>query len=176
MASPCEIATLWNICFANVKRRISFHIERSEIFHNFRKKIISHSATPNISLNSIVVFLYYEPKKKDRFRTVFFLSNPKDWYGITRRVYGIRRKATAWHHASACIFPSDWFHTSHRDDSIRDYVAIPYKASPWFCELHFCTMSTKRKDTIFRVFSFCFLLLVLHQQYLTNSQVLSRMS
>ena len=36
-------------------------------------------------------------KKKDRFRTVFFLSNPKDWYGITRRAYGIRRKATAWH-------------------------------------------------------------------------------
>ena len=29
MASPCEIASLWNICFANVKRRISFHILRS---------------------------------------------------------------------------------------------------------------------------------------------------
>ena len=32
------------------------------IFHNFRKKINSHSATPNISLNSRVAFLYYEPK------------------------------------------------------------------------------------------------------------------
>ena len=42
LASPSEIAPLWNICFANVKRRISFHIERSEIFYNFRKKIISH--------------------------------------------------------------------------------------------------------------------------------------
>jgi len=41
-----------------VKRRISFHIERSEIFHNFRKKIISHSATPNISLNSRVAILF----------------------------------------------------------------------------------------------------------------------
>jgi hypothetical protein len=28
---------------------ISFHIEQSEIFHNFRKIIISHSASPNIS-------------------------------------------------------------------------------------------------------------------------------
>ena len=36
-------------------------------------------------------------KKKASRETCFFLSNPKDWYGITRRVYGIRRKATAWH-------------------------------------------------------------------------------
>ena len=28
-------------------------------------------------------------KKKDRFRTIFFLFNPKDWYVITRRVNGI---------------------------------------------------------------------------------------
>ena len=26
-----------------------------------------------------------EHKKKDRFRTAFFPSNPKDWYGITAR-------------------------------------------------------------------------------------------
>ena len=36
-------------------------------------------------------------KKKASRETCFFLSNPKDWHGITRRVYGIRRKATAWH-------------------------------------------------------------------------------
>ena len=36
-------------------------------------------------------------KKKASRDACFFLSNPKDWYGITRRVYGIRRKATAWH-------------------------------------------------------------------------------
>ena len=58
-------------------------------------------------------------KKKDRFRTVFFLSNPKDWYGITRKVYGIRRKATAWHHASACILL--------RIDYIHHSVMIPYR-------------------------------------------------
>ena len=63
--------------------------------------------------------MYYEAKKKDRFRTVFFLSNPKDWYGITRRVYGIRRKATAWHHASACILL--------RIDYIQHFVLIPYR-------------------------------------------------
>ena len=61
-------------------------------------------------------------KKKDRFRTVFFLSNPKDWYGITRRVHGIRRKATAWHHAIACILL--------RIDSMHHFVMIPYKALP----------------------------------------------
>ena len=36
-------------------------------------------------------------KKKDRFITVFFLSNPKDWYGITRRVYGIAARRMASH-------------------------------------------------------------------------------
>ena len=39
----------------------------------------------------------YPSQKKASRKTCFFLSNPKDWYGITRRVYGIRRKATAWH-------------------------------------------------------------------------------
>ena len=42
-------------CAAAREGFISFHIERSEIFHNFRKKIISHSATPNISLKRIMV-------------------------------------------------------------------------------------------------------------------------
>ena len=58
-------------------------------------------------------------KKKASRETCFFLSNPKDWYGITRRVYGIRRKATAWHHASACILL--------RIDYIQHFVLIPYR-------------------------------------------------
>ena len=58
-----EIAPLWNICFANVGRRISFHIERSEIFHNFRKKIISHSPQVNISLERRKILCYNEDKK-----------------------------------------------------------------------------------------------------------------
>ena len=40
---------MWNVRWRE-RGQISFHIERSEIFHNFRKKIISHSALPNISL------------------------------------------------------------------------------------------------------------------------------
>ena len=67
----------------------------------------------------MVAFLYYEHKKKASRETCFFLSNPKDWYGITRRVYGIRRKATAWHHASACILL--------RIDYIQHFVLIPYR-------------------------------------------------
>ena len=62
-----EIALLWNICSANVKYslrecgQISFHIERSEIFHNFRKEIISHFAarqniSPNTETNSCILF------------------------------------------------------------------------------------------------------------------------
>jgi len=37
-------------------------------------------------------------------------------------VYGIRRNATVWHHAPACIHL--------RIDSIRHFVTIPYKALP----------------------------------------------
>ena len=45
-----EIASRWNICFANVKcslrehGQISFHIERSEIFHNRAKRLRSNLA------------------------------------------------------------------------------------------------------------------------------------
>jgi hypothetical protein len=52
MASPCEIRL--RAC----EGFISFHIEQSrrrrEIFHNFRKKIISHSPQVNISLEKRV--------------------------------------------------------------------------------------------------------------------------
>ena len=54
-------------CAAAREGFISFHIERSEIFHNFRKKIISRSATPNISLERIMVLFFctIPPKKTD---------------------------------------------------------------------------------------------------------------
>ena len=74
LASPSEIASLWNICFANVRRRISFHIEQSEIFHNFRKEIISHSATPNISLKSVWVRIL-NANRKNIFFVAFIQKN-----------------------------------------------------------------------------------------------------
>ena len=56
-ADACEIACGSEIRLRRVKERILFHIDQSrrrrEIFHNFRKEIISHSATPNISLEKI---------------------------------------------------------------------------------------------------------------------------
>ena len=55
MASPCEIASLWNICFANVKMRILFHHEWSEWFHLSGAKI-SHFAKQNISLFFSVLY------------------------------------------------------------------------------------------------------------------------
>ena len=45
MAPPCEIAPLWNICFATVKGRISFHIATvGSNISQFTEWIISHSA------------------------------------------------------------------------------------------------------------------------------------
>jgi hypothetical protein len=43
-AGACEIACGSEIRLRRVGERISFHIDRREIFHNFRKEIISHSA------------------------------------------------------------------------------------------------------------------------------------
>ena len=117
MALPCEIATLWNICFANVKRRISFHIERSEIFHNFRKKIISHSATSNISLNSRVAFLYYEPNKKHiASRCAFCYSSRRLGISSRVRVYMIAEGVS---HHRRCITPAAWWYTTLRVDDIQ---------------------------------------------------------
>ena len=44
------------------------------------------SALGDAPIKRRVAFLYYEHKKKDRFRTVFFLSNPKDWHVISPQV------------------------------------------------------------------------------------------
>ena len=44
MASPCEMR------FAREEANFISHCAKGAIFHNFRKEIISHSATPNISL------------------------------------------------------------------------------------------------------------------------------
>ena len=133
MAPPCEIAPLWNICFANVKWRISFHIEQSEIFHNFRKEIISHSATPNISLKSVWVrilianlekylFRSLLPKKFDKFRLVEFFY-PSRRLGISsRRSRGYhqgRQAALVSHHAPACILL--------RLDDIQNFVLMIYR-------------------------------------------------
>ena len=61
-AEACEIACGSEIRLRRVKERILFHIDQSrrrrEIFHNFRKEIISHSATPNISLEKPTIFCY----------------------------------------------------------------------------------------------------------------------
>ena len=45
-----SLASEPEIRLRRMKERISFHILRSKIFHNARERIISHSASPNISL------------------------------------------------------------------------------------------------------------------------------
>ena len=51
MASPCEIAPLWNICFANVRGRISFHIATKEQYFTISARKLFHiRRKPNISL------------------------------------------------------------------------------------------------------------------------------
>ena len=69
-------------------------------------------------------------QKKASRKTCFFLSNPKDWYVIAARsaVHGIRRFATAWHHAPSCI--------CLRIDAIHHFVMISYVTS---CRFHAAT-------------------------------------
>ena len=65
-------------------------------------------------------------QKKASRKTCFFLSNPKDWYVITRRVYGIA--VGVWHHAPACI--------SLRIDAIHHFVMI---SCGTLCRFHTAT-------------------------------------
>ena len=51
---------------AGVRGFISFHIERSEIFHNVRQNIISHFAKQNISLSAFVTTNAVLAKNKGR--------------------------------------------------------------------------------------------------------------
>ena len=74
--------------------------------------------------------------KKRIAKAMRFLSNPKDWHGITRSVYGIR--LAAWHHAVHVFLrldairlyepityaTSSQFHTALRADSIHGYAVI----------------------------------------------------
>ena len=63
-------------------------------------------------------------RTKQSLRSFFIQSEGLVW-NLTAGEYVIA--VGVWHHAIACIFPSDWFHTSLRDDSIRSFVAIPYR-------------------------------------------------
>ena len=64
MASPCEIASLWNICFANVNGRISFHIATKEQYFTMCDSTLFHiRRKPNISL-AIPPILWYTNSRK----------------------------------------------------------------------------------------------------------------
>ena len=67
-----------------------------------------------------------QPEKSTCASKCFFLSNPKDWYVITRRVYGIA--VGVWHHAPACI--------CLRIDAIHHFVMISYGT---LCRFHAAT-------------------------------------
>ena len=94
-----------------VRFPVSICSRYSSIAQSVERMTVNHDVTGSSPVRGA--------KKKASRETCFFLSNPKDWYGITRRVYGIRRKATAWHHASACILL--------RIDYIHHSVLIPYR-------------------------------------------------
>ena len=82
-------------------------------------------------------FIWYSRYPYDNSpKAMRFLSNPKDWHGITRSVYGIRW--AAWHHAVHVFLrldairlyepityaTSSQFHTALRADSIHGYAVI----------------------------------------------------
>ena len=83
-----EIASRWNICFANVKcslrerGQISFHIEQGEIFHNMRQHIISRFAIAKH-------FTYiYRPTIRFYKCNTLYLSGQGVWKGVrTNRPY-----------------------------------------------------------------------------------------
>ena len=61
-------------------------------------------AQQTLTLFVWVRILVPQPKKNEAYGFVLFLSNPKDWYVITRSVYVIA--VGVWHHRR-CISPSD---------------------------------------------------------------------
>ena len=69
MASPCEIASLWNICFANVKGEFHFTSNGVRYFTISARKLFHIRRQPNISLLS--------PSGLEKHR--------KLWYNKTRK-------------------------------------------------------------------------------------------
>ena len=102
-------------------------------------------------------------KKKYYLGSPLFLSTPKDWYGITRRVHGIA--AGVWHHAPACILlridsiqglrldsipqTSCGFHTRLRRDCLKLHF---YRSHPigW---LFFCFLDHSACDIMILISS-----------------------
>ena len=74
-------------------------------------------------------------KKKASQMTCFFLFNPKDWYGITRRVHGIA--VGVWHHRR-CGFL--------RINSIHHFVTIPYHRQAADCIQRFALIIVFRRE------------------------------
>ena len=70
------------------------------------------------------LLLFHKKRTKHLLRS-FFIQSEGLVCNLTAGEYVIA--AGVWHHALACIYPSDWCHTSLRDDSIRSFVAIPYR-------------------------------------------------
>ena len=99
-------------------------------------------------------------KKKDRFRTVFFLSNPKDWHVISPAGEYVIAEGV-WHHASACILL--------RIDYMHHSVMIPYKALPWFHTADKLRISYTPIGVILRV-AFLYYEHIMGQQFCTLTQ------
>ena len=89
-------------------------------------------------------------KIKDYFGSPLFLSNPKDWHGITRRVHGIA--AGVWHHAPACIYLRIDSIQGLRLDSIpQTSCGFHTRLRSDYLKLHFLSEPSNRM-----AFSFCF--------------------
>ena len=76
-----------------------------------------------------------EPEKRPFSNGLFSIQSEGLVWNLTAGEYVIA--VGVWHLAPACIFHSDWCHTSLRDDSIQTFGLIPYTPSAWVSKLSF---------------------------------------
>ena len=105
--APKGTSSRWRL-LCNRGSSVESHSRRAALAGSrLRLLALSTSHRENDTQSFSLAHRFVCTKKKASRKTCFFLSNPKDWYVITRRGYVICRYATVWHHASACICPSE---------------------------------------------------------------------
>ena len=91
-SSPIRVATFFYGSLASVAQLVEQGTENPRVvgsiptggttFADLAHLVERRLAKAKVAGSSPVI----RSKKKDRFRTVFFLSNPKDWHGISPQV------------------------------------------------------------------------------------------
>ena len=93
LASPSEIASLWNICSANVRRRILFHIATNgSNISQFTEWIISPWASANDFTKKLTIMWEFEFIRKNAEYIFFVAHSQKNGDSICYRCFSILEK------------------------------------------------------------------------------------